>query len=145
MFKTAIKRWAVLLAALFGTSAMAFAGVTISSPAPGSTSTSPVHFVASASSSLPIVAMRIYVDDTSVFTTSNSQLDTFVTLSNGTHNVVMVAWNTQGSPLTASETITVTAGTANVSVSAPANNATVGSPFQVVASATAPSGIVAMK
>ena len=124
--------------------ACAFAGVTISSPAPGSTPTSPVHFIASASSSLPIAAMRIYVDNTSVFTTSNSQLDTFVTLSTGTHNVVMVAWDNQGNPLTASESITVTAGTANVSVSAPANNATVGSPFQVVASATAPSGISAM-
>ena len=123
----------------------AFAGVTISSPAPGSTPTSPVHFVASASSSLPISAMRIYVDDTSVYTTSNSQLDTFVTLSTGTHHVVMVAWDNQGNPLTNSETITVTAGTANVNVSAPANNATVSSPFQVVASATAPSGIVAMK
>ena len=125
--------------------ACAFAGVTISSPAPGSTSTSPVHFVASASSSLPIAAMRIYVDDTSVFTTSSSQLDTFVTLSNGTHNVVMVAWDNLGNPLSTSETITVTAATANVNVSAPANNATVSSPFQVVASATAPSGIVAMK
>ena len=125
--------------------ASAFAGVTITSPAPGSTSASPVHFVASASSSAPIVAMRIYVDNTSVFLTSSGTLDTQVPMAVGTHSVVVQAWDSNGGIFKAPETITVSAGTSgSVAVSSPGNNATVSSPFQVVASASAPRPIVAM-
>ncbi|HEY6348930.1 MAG TPA: Ig-like domain-containing protein [Candidatus Angelobacter sp.] len=123
--------------------ASAFAGVTISSPAPGSTSASPVHFVASASSSVPIVAMRIYVDNASVFLTSANNLDTQVPLATGAHNVVVQAWDSSGGIFKAPQTITVSATSSGaVAVSSPANNATVGSPFQVVATASAPRPIV---
>jgi len=125
--------------------ASAFAGVTISSPAPGSTSASPVHFVASASSSAPIVAMRIYVDSASVFLTSANNLDTQVPLATGAHNVVVQAWDSAGGIFKAPQTITVSATSSGaVAVSSPANNATVGSPFQVVATASAPHPIVAI-
>src|SRR5215813_14178475 len=87
--------------------ASAFAGVTISSPAPGSTSASPVHFVASASSSAPITAMRIYVDDTSVFLTFSNNLDILVPMSVGVHSVVVQAWDSTGAVFKAPETITV--------------------------------------
>lgn len=125
--------------------AMSFAGVTISSPVPGTTSASPVHFVASASSSLPITAMRIYVDNVSMFSTNAATLDTFVAMSAGSHFVVVQAWDSAGAVFKSPETITVTAPPAGVSVSAPANGATVSSPMQVVASATAPNPIVAMR
>lgn len=121
-----------------------FAGVTISSPAPGSTSASPVHFVASASSSAPITAMRIYVDNVSVFLTSSNSFDTSVPLSTGSHNIVVQAWDSSGAILKAPETINVSVASGAVAVSSPANNATVSSPFQVVASASAPLPIVAM-
>lgn len=121
-----------------------FAGVTINSPAPGSTSASPVHFVASATSGASITAMRIYVDNVSVFLTSNSSLDTLVSMSTGSHFVVVQAWDSSGGIFKASETINVTAST-GVVVSAPANNATVASPFQVVASASAPNPVTAMQ
>src|SRR5215469_4722372 len=125
--------------------ASAFAGVTITSPMPGSTSASPVHFVASASSSAPIIAMRIYVDNNSVFLTSASRLDTQVSIAAGTHFVVVQAWDSNGGIFKTPETITVSAGTSgNVAVSSPANNATVSSPFQVVASASASRPIVAI-
>lgn len=125
--------------------ASAFAGVTISSPAPGSSSASPVHFVASASSSAPITAMRIYVDNASVYLTSANQLDTQVSIAPGTHFVVVQAWDSAGGILKAPETITVsTTSSGAVAVSSPANNATVSSPFQVVATASAPRPIVAM-
>src|SRR6516164_6186698 len=107
MFKTAIKRWAVLLAALFGTSAMAFAGVTISSPAPGATSASPVHFVASASSSQPISAMTVYVDNVSQFTTYSNHLDTNIAMPAGQHYVVVQAWDASGAVMKAPENILV--------------------------------------
>lgn len=125
--------------------AMSFAGVTISSPVPGTISASPVHFVASASSSLPITAMRIYVDNVSMFSTNAATLDTFVAMSAGSHFVVVQAWDSAGAVFKSPETITVTAPPAGVSVSAPANGATVSSPMQVVASATAPNPIVAMR
>src|SRR5256885_15965955 len=69
-----------------------FAGVTVSSPATGSTSGSPVHFVASATSAFPITAMRIYVDNVSVYLVSASTLNTSMAMSAGTHNVVVQAW-----------------------------------------------------
>lgn len=122
----------------------AFAGVTISSPAPGSTSASPVPFVASASSSAPITAMQIYVDNTSVFQTSSNSLNTSVTMSPGSHLVVVQAWDSTGAVFKTPETITVTTSSGAVAVNSPANNATVASPFQVVASAAAPQPIVAM-
>ena len=125
--------------------ASAFAGVTISSPAPGSTSASPVHFVASASSSAPVTAMRIYVDNVSVFAISAGNLDTQVPIAPGTHNVVVQAWDSNGAVLKTPETLTVTAtSSGSVAVSSPANNATVTSPFQVTASASASRPIVAM-
>ncbi len=128
-----------------GLAATCFAGVTISSPAPGSTSTSPVHFVASASSSAPISSMQIYVDNVSVFMTNSSSLDTLVTMSAGSHNVVVQAWDSTGAVFKAPETISVTAAAGAVAVSSPANNATVSSPFQVSASASAPNPITAMQ
>ena len=74
----------------------AFAGVTVSSPAAGSTSGSPVHFVASATSANPVTAMRIYVDNISVYLVSASKLDTLVTMSAGSHFVVVQAWDSTG-------------------------------------------------
>ena len=115
--------------------ASAFAGVTVSLPAPGATSGSPVHFVASASSTAPIMAIRIYVDYVSVYTNSASSLDTFIPMSVGVHNVVVQAWDATGAVFKTPETITVIAPPVGVTVSAPANNATVDSPIRVVASA----------
>ena len=125
--------------------ASAFAGVTISSPAPGSTSASPVHFAASASSSAPITAIRIYVDSTSVFLTFSNNLDTLVPMSVGVHSVVVQAWDSTGAVFKAPETITVIPASGQVTVSSPANNATVGSPFPVVASASGTNPITAMQ
>jgi len=71
-------------------------GVTVCSPAAGSTVASPVHFVAAAKSPHPITAMRIYVDNISKFTVDASSLDTSVALATGTHSVVVQAWDSTG-------------------------------------------------
>jgi hypothetical protein len=72
-------------------------GVTVCSPASGSTSTSPLHVVASAkSASAPITAMRIYVDNISQFLTSSNSLDTSLALSPGPHLLVVQAWDATG-------------------------------------------------
>ena len=85
-----------LLLTILTLAATSFAGVTVSSPTAGSTSGSPVHFVASATSSHPITAIRIYVDNASVFLTTASKLDTSVAMSAGTHSVVVQAWDSTG-------------------------------------------------
>jgi acid phosphatase len=71
-------------------------GVTVCSPAAGSTVASPVHFVAAARSTHPITAMRIYVDNISRFANNSSSLDTSLALATGTHSVVVQAWDSTG-------------------------------------------------
>jgi hypothetical protein len=112
MSQTTRAKWALPLAAFFLMTTTAFAGVTVSSPAPGATSGSPVHFVASASSGHPITSMRIYVDNVSAFVTSSGSLNTSVPMSNGTHNVVVQAWDSAGAIYKTPETITVSGSTA---------------------------------
>ena len=90
----------------------AFAGVTVNSPAAGSTSASPVHFVASATSANPITAMRIYVDNISVYLVSASKLDTLVTMSTGGHSVVVQAWDSTGAVFKTPFSLTVSSSTA---------------------------------
>lgn len=134
----------IVIATLAWTAA-ASAGVTISAPGPGATSGSPVHFVASASSSRPVTAMRIYADNVSVFNTSSGQLDAFVPLGPGSHSIIVQAWDSSGAVFAAPETITVSAAAAGgVTVSSIANGATVSSPMQVAASASSSHPITAM-
>jgi phosphatidylinositol-3-phosphatase len=84
------------------------AGVTVCAPTPGSTSGSPVQFVAAAksSSSAPITAMRIYVDNVSQYLTMTSSLNTSLSLTSGSHSIVVQAWDSTGAyyktPLTIS-------------------------------------------
>lgn len=100
-----------LLIATMTLATASFAGVTVSSPAPGSASGSPVHFVASATSAHPVTAIRIYVDNISVYLVSASKLDTLVTMSTGTHNVVVQAWDSTGAVFKTPLTLTVSGST----------------------------------
>jgi hypothetical protein len=100
--------------------ATSFAGVTVDSPASGSTSGSPVHFVASATSTHPITAMRIYVDYVSVYLVSTSALDTSVGMSPGNHSVVVQAWDSSGAVFKASLSLTVSGSISGSSVPASA-------------------------
>lgn len=84
-----------------------FAGVTVSSPAAGSTLGSPVHFVASATSTHPITAMRIYVDSVSAYLVSASSLDTSVAMSAGSHSIIVQAWDSTGAVYKMPLTLTV--------------------------------------
>ena len=100
-----------LLAMTLAMATASFAGVTVSSPTTGSTSTSPVHFVASATSANPITAMRIYVDNVSVYLISASKLDISVAMGSGTHNVVVQAWDSTGAVFKTPFTLTVSGTT----------------------------------
>ncbi len=71
-------------------------GVTVCSPASGSTVNSPVHFVAAAKSTRPITAMQIYIDNVSKFSTTASSLNTSLAVASGTHSVTVQAWDSSG-------------------------------------------------
>lgn len=101
----------VMFCALMIVSVHAFAGITVSSPANGSTVSSPTHFVASASSSSPISFMRIYVDGNSIFGAASSKIDWSGAVSGGKHSVVIQAWDSKGVVLKAPLTITVGSST----------------------------------
>ncbi|MFL6299174.1 MAG: hypothetical protein ACJ71N_01035 [Terriglobales bacterium] len=93
---------------------LASAGVTVSSPAAGSTNSSPVHFVAkatSSSSSVAITAMHIYVDNVSIYAVSANALDTSLALSSGSHAVTVQAWDAKGAVYKSALNITVQSGT----------------------------------
>jgi hypothetical protein len=70
--------------------------VTITSPADGATVTSPVHVVASESSSLAATAMKIYLDGVSVYSTGTESIDTNITAASGTHQLTAKAWYADG-------------------------------------------------
>ena len=72
-------------------------GVTVCSPAGGTTVASPVHVRAAAKSSLAsITAMRIYVDSVSQYLTHTSSIDTSLSLASGSHYMVVQAWDATG-------------------------------------------------
>lgn len=147
-----LNKFVRLFLSLLAFSAISFGqSVTVSSPTNGATVGSPVQFVASANGgSFPVTAMRIYVDNVSEYLTSSSSLNTSLALAGGSHSVVVQAWNSAGQVFKNALNITVgtsTGSTGAVHVSAPANGASVASPVNFVASATAPSGrtITAMR
>jgi hypothetical protein len=87
--------------------APAATGVTVCSPAAGSTVASPAHFVASAQSSHPISTMRIYIDNSSKFSVNASSLNTSLAVSSGAHSVVVQAWDSSGAVFRTTFTIHV--------------------------------------
>ena len=115
--------------------------VTVSSPAAGSTVSSPVHYVASATTSTcagGVAAMGIYDNNQLVYTTSGSSLNTELALSNGAQHTVVEEWDYCGGA--AFTIVNIYVGSAPpataVTVSSPAAGSTVSSPVHYVASAT---------
>src|ERR1700755_840691 len=98
----------VCLCALFALPAVA--GVSVSSPASGATSGSPVHFVASATSSCSkgVSAMGIYTaPGVLAYSVSGAKLNTSLNLRAGTYHTVVEEWDNCGQAATAPITITV--------------------------------------
>ena len=92
-----------------GCGAPATAGVKICTPIAGATVKSPVYVsaAATAATGTSITAMRLYVDNISGFTVNGASLTTSVSLATGSHNLVVVGYEANGSAQVASETITV--------------------------------------
>ena len=130
--------------------------VNICTPTANATVSSPVSFAAAATpvAGRTITAMRLYVDSVSKITVNSNTLSTSVALANGTHSVVVNAWDNTGAVIQKIESITVTTSTGSctptasvVTICSPTTGATVASPVNFQAVAGAPSGqtITAMK
>ena len=127
---------AILVFFLAATSA--FAGVTVSSPASGSTVGTTINFVATASSSCSkgVASMGIYpTPGWLVYVVNGASLNTNISLNPGTYNVVVQDWDYCGGANTRTVTITVKSGT-SLTVTSPANNSTLGTTVNFAASAT---------
>jgi PKD repeat protein len=85
------------------------AGIKVSSPAPGATVTSPAHFIATATapSGRYITTFRIYVSGVSAYTTTGGKIDKWLSMTKGTHPVVVQAWDNKGSLYKWTTTLTV--------------------------------------
>src|SRR5262245_21038631 len=86
--------------------------ITICSPVNGSTIGSPVHVSAFANSSRSIEAVQIYVDGNLLFKTTSPSVETDLSLSQGSHTLLLKLWTATG--LNASASVGV-----NVSGAAP--------------------------
>ena len=127
----------------------AFAGVSVSAPGSGATVQSPVHFVASANSSCSkgVASMGIYTAaGVLAYTTPGASLNTNLNLGPGTYYTAVQEWDNCGGAAKTLVTIKVTASSAGVHVSSPANNGTTSSPVSFVASAASScaKGVAAM-
>jgi len=116
----------------------AFAGVSVSAPNNGSTVQSPVHYIATSTStcSKGVASMGIYTANSQLaYTTQGNTLNTNLNLSPGTYHTVVEEWDYCGGATTAPVTITVS-NASGVQVSSPANDSTVSDPVSFVATAS---------
>lgn len=121
-----------------------FATVTVSSPAAGASTGSPVHFVASATMSGTVTAMQVYVDGSLKYNVSGNKIDTYVSMSTGSRYVTVKSWNTYGQSEVKSMTINVT-NSSGVNITSPSSGSTSGSPVHFVASAAMSGTVTAMQ
>ncbi|MGC2195493.1 MAG: hypothetical protein WA628_12520 [Terriglobales bacterium] len=129
----------------------AVAGVTVVAPLNKSTVTTKVQYVATATTTCAkgVSAMGIYTAPyVLAYTVSGSTLNTELSLSPGTYNTVVQAWDNCGGSAKTPVAIAVAGSQSggSVHVTAPANNSTVASTVQFVASATTncTAGVAAM-
>lgn len=119
------------------------AGVNVSSPVNGATVSSPVPFVATASSpNAPITAMAVYADYKRVALVNGGTLNQSVALAGGIHPIIVQAWDATGAVFKKSLTINVSTTQGGVSVASPSNGSTVSSPVHFVASANSPNAAI---
>ena len=103
------------------------ANVSVSSPINGATVGSPVHYVATASTttcSKGVASMGIYVNNVLEYVVNGASLNTYWLLAPGTYGTVVEEWDYCGGATFTSLTITVT-GQTGVWVTSPTNNSKV--------------------
>jgi predicted MPP superfamily phosphohydrolase len=127
--------WVVLFAAQL------FAQVNVSAPKSGQTVSNPVHIVATASSTQPITATKIYVDNVQAFSGSGAAIDASLTMAVGNRNVVVQAWDATGTVLKSYLNLNVIAN--GVTINSPADGVEVSNSVHIVAQAASTNAITA--
>jgi acid phosphatase len=85
-------------------------GINLLAPVTGTTVASPLHVVANAFASKPITAMQVYVDNQLVESVSGTALDTSIPEPQGSHFVVVQAWDSAGHYYKKAATVNVVPG-----------------------------------
>jgi hypothetical protein len=140
-----LKHAIAVATALFGLTAVSFAGVTVKLPVNNSVSNSPLHVVASATpiSNAPVTVMQVYVDGKLSFQVNGAYVDTYLTVGNGGHQIAVKAWDKAGANFVS--TVTVKASGSGITLSSPADHAAVNGGVQVVGTAFSPYGITTVQ
>jgi phospholipase C len=126
--------------ALAACSIPAFGTVTVTTPTPGTTVPSPVHYVASASTTTcatGVASMGIYVNNKLIYTVPGTQLNTNIAMAPGAEHTVVEEWDRCGGA--SFTTINITVGTApapTVTMTANPTTITAGSPSKLTVTAT---------
>lgn len=130
--------------------------VTLCHPSDAAVVTSPVHIVSHASSSTPVQATQIYLDNKLVFEAAGSNLDKFLPLTPGTHKLEVKSWS-QGKNFrndfsvtaigTPPATVPPCTESTNfaVNICSPGQSANVNSPVPVIAAAKSTAHITTMQ
>src|SRR5258706_6621909 len=127
----------VCLLGIFAPAAFA-TGVTVTSPANGSTVSGSVSFVASATTSCSkgVASMGIYTaPGVLAYVVNGASLNTSLNLSSGTYNTTVEEWDYCGGAATKAITVTVSSQS-GLHLTSPTNNGTSTSPVNFSATAT---------
>lgn len=118
-----------------------FASVSVSTPDNGQNVNSPSNYQASSSSSCSkgVASMGVYVDNKLEYVVNGNSLNTNVSMSPGGHHTVVEEWDYCGGATYTSVDVTVS-NQSGVTVTAPANGGSSGSPVNYAASATTTCG-----
>jgi phospholipase C len=127
-----MKTFPHLLFALLIGSVPAYATVTVNSPAPGTTVVSPVHYIASATTSTcaqGVASMGIYVNNQLIYVVNAVQMNTSISLAQGYEHTVVEEWDRCGGATFTTINLTVTPPPkTGVSIIANPTTITAGSP-----------------
>jgi mRNA-degrading endonuclease toxin of MazEF toxin-antitoxin module len=85
----------------------AHAGITVSAPVNSTSVSSPLHIVASATSTNPVTAMKIYVDNVAAFTVNANKIDTNLQVASGSRYIVIQSWDSTGAVQKSALTVNV--------------------------------------
>ncbi len=128
---------------LLSFAASAFASVTVTSPKSGAIVTSPVPYVATATTTTcakGVASMGIYVNNKLTYVVNAATMNTTLSLAAGSYGTVVEEWDKCGGASYTKVPITVSSGggggTSGVTVTAPLANSTVTSPVSYAATAT---------
>ena len=132
-----MKKLYLVLLSLLAFVASASATVTVSSPAAGSTVSSPVHYVATATTATcatGVASMGIYVNNHLVYVVNGTKLDTHLSLALGYEHTVVEEWDHCGTASFTTINLTVV-GAPTVSIAANPTSITAGSSSTLTVSA----------